>query len=212
MQAAMAAHPDAILVPKVSEASDVTAISQLIHRSGAADTTKLWVMMETPLAILNAAQIAAAAGLSESRLSCFVMGTNDLVKDTRASLAKNRLPALYWLSACVTAASAHGIDVIDGVYNDFKDLDGFRRECDEGLALGMDGKTLIHPGQIDICNKVFSPGSAEVEWARKVIAAFDDPANHGKGVITIDGKMVELLHAQMARRVVAIAGLISPIE
>lgn len=209
MEAAIDAAPDAILVPKVNKAEDVKTISQFMVRMGAGEAIRLWVMMETPLAIVNAAAIAQAAEASQSRLDCLIMGTNDLIKETRASLKDNRLPALYWLSACVTAARAHGIDVIDGVYNDFKDAEGLRDECQQGAALGMDGKTLIHPGQIDICNEVFSPSAEEVVWARKVIAAFDDPGNTGKGVITVDGKMVELLHAEMARRVVAIADAIA---
>lgn len=208
LDAAMDAAPDALLVPKVNEASDIAIISQLMNRSSIAKTTKLWVMIETPRSILNVGEIAAAADHGGSRLTCFVMGTNDLVKETRASLAQNRLPALYWLSAAVTAGRAYGIDVIDGVYNDFKDMYGFRRECDEGLALGMDGKTLIHPGQIEVCNEVFSPSPESVAWSRKVIAAFEEPENKSLGVITVDGKMVELLHAQMARRVVAIADAI----
>ena len=133
------------------------------------------------------------------------MGTNDLVKETRADLSANRRPALYWLSATVTAARAYGLDVLDGVYNNFKDTDGFRRECVHGRALGFDGKTLIHPDQVAIANEVFAPAEAEIACARKIIAAFDQPENKGKGVITVEGRMVELLHAEMARRTVAIA-------
>ena len=137
------------------------------------------------------------------------MGTNDLVKETRADLSANRRPALYWLSATVTAARAYGLDVLDGVYNNFKDADGFRRECVHGRALGFDGKTLIHPDQVAIANEVFAPPEAEVAFARKIIAAFDQPENKGKGVITVEGRMVELLHAEMARRTVAIAEAIA---
>ena len=133
------------------------------------------------------------------------MGTNDLVKETRADLSASRRPALYWLSATVTAARAYGLDVLDGVYNNFKDADGFRRECVHGRALGFDGKTLIHPDQVAIANEVFAPPEAEVAFARKIIAAFDQPEHKGKGVITVEGRMVELLHAEMARRTVAIA-------
>jgi citrate lyase subunit beta/citryl-CoA lyase len=169
-------------------------------------------MIETPRAILNLPDIAAAAARPEARLACFVMGTNDLVKETRADLSANRRPALYWLSAAITAARAFGLDVLDGVYNDFKDAEGFRRECEHARRLGFDGKTLIHPDQIAAANEVFAPSEAEVAFARKVIAAFERPESRGKGVITVDGRMVELLHADMARRTVAIADAIAEAE
>jgi citrate lyase subunit beta/citryl-CoA lyase len=166
-------------------------------------------MIETPLAILNVADIAAAAKAPGARLACFVMGTNDLVKETRGDLSSNRRPALYWLSSAVTAARAYGLDALDGVYNNFKDAEGFRRECGHGRALGFDGKTLIHPDQIAVANEVFAPPEAEVAWARKIIAAFDLPEHKGKGVITVEGRMVEIMHAEMARRTVAIAEVIA---
>ena len=162
-------------------------------------------MIETPLAILNVAEIAASSKQPGARLACFVMGTNDLVKETRADLSSNRRPALYWLSAAITAARAYGLDVLDGVYNNFKDADGLRRECVHGRALGFDGKTLIHPDQVATANEVFAPPAAEVDFARKIIAAFDQLENQSKGVITVEGRMVELMHAEMARRTVAIA-------
>ena len=165
-------------------------------------------MIETPLAILNLADIAAVSHSRGPRLTCFVMGTNDLVKETRADLSASRRPALYWLSKTITAARAYGLDVLDGVYNNFKDADGFRRECVHGRALGFDGKTLIHPDQIAAANEVFAPPAAEVAFAKKIITAFDQPENRGKGVITVDDRMVELMHAEMARRTVAIAGAI----
>ena len=136
------------------------------------------------------------------------MGTNDLAKETRARLTADRLPMLSWLSTCVAAARAFGLDIIDGVYNDFRNEQGFAAECAHGAAIGMDGKTLIHPGQIAPCNEAFSPDADEVAGARRIIEAFDLPENHGKGVITIDGKMTELLHAEMAKRTVAIADAI----
>ena len=162
-------------------------------------------MIETPLAILNVAEIAAAANAPGARLDCFVLGTNDLVKETRADLSDNRRPALYWLSAAVTAARAYGLDVLDGVYNNFRDAEGFKRECVHGRRLGFDGKTLIHPDQVAVANEVFAPPAAEVAFARKIIAAFEQPESKGKGVITVDGRMVELLHAAMAVRTVTIA-------
>ena len=162
-------------------------------------------MMETPNAILGAGQIAAVAADSASRLAVLVMGLNDLAKETRARLTAGRPTMTAWLANCVVAARAHGVDIIDGVYNDIKDLDGFKAECEQGRDMGLDGKTLIHPSQIDICNEVFAPTAAEVETARAIIDAFALPENQGKGVIQLNGKMVELLHADMASRTLAIA-------
>ena len=205
LAAAAAAGPDAILIPKPSTAADVGRVSDAMRRAGAPERTKLWAMIETPLAILNAKEIAGAARHAGSPLRCLVLGTNDLVKETRADLSHDRQPALYWLSAAVTAARAYGLDVLDGVYNNFKDSEGYRRECLEGRRLGFDGKTLIHPDQVALANEVFAPSAADVAWSRKIIAAFADPANKGQGVITADGRMVEIMHADMARRTVAIA-------
>ena len=203
MQAAIAAAPDAIVVPKVRCAADVRRAAALMAQ--APSRIRLWVMMETPLAMLKAEEIAG----SETRLSCLVLGTNDLVKETRASSSGQRFALVSMLSLCVLAARAHGLDVIDGVYNDFRDETGFRAECEQGRLLGMDGKTLIHPGQIAVCNEVFSPAAEEVAWSKKIITAFALPENAAKGVITLDGKMVERLHLAMAIRVVAIAEAIT---
>ena len=205
LAAAAGAAPDAVLVPKPGSGADIETAAQALASAGAPDKTRLWAMIETPLAILNVAAIAAAAKRPAARLACFVMGTNDLVKETRADISQSRRPALYWLSAAITAARAYGLDALDGVYNSFKDLDGFRRECLHGRALGFDGKTLIHPDQVAIANEAFAPPEAEVASARRIIAAFDRPENKGKGVITVEGRMVELMHAEMARRTVAIA-------
>lgn len=204
---AAAASPDAVLVPKVSSAAQLAEVGAVLK--GAPAKVNVWAMIETPLAILNLREIAAAACEPSNRLTCFVMGTNDLVKETRAEIDASRTAALYWLSATVTAARAYGIDVLDGVYNAFKDAEGFRRECVQGRQLGMDGKTLIHPDQIAAANEIFSPTADEVGWARKIIAAFDEPQNQGKGAITVDGRMVELLHAETARRTVDIAEAIA---
>lgn len=203
LDAAVAAAPDAILLPKPGSGADIVRVSEALARGQ--DKIRLWAMIETPLAILNVHDIAAASRLAGARLACFVMGTNDLVKETRADLAASRRPALYWLSATITAARAYGLDVLDGVYNNFKDAEGFRRECVHGRALGFDGKTLIHPDQVAVSNEVFAPPEAEVAFARKIIAAFDQPEHKGKGVITVEGRMVELLHAEMARRTVTVA-------
>ena len=166
-------------------------------------------MMETPNAILNAGSIASVAADPSSRLSVMVMGLNDLAKETRARLTPGRPTMTAWLASCVVAARAHGVDILDGVYNDIKDLDGFRLECLQGRDMGLDGKTLIHPSQIDICNEVFAPTPAEVESAAAIIEAFALPENAGKGVIQLNGRMVELLHADMARRTLAIAEAIA---
>lgn len=201
---------DGALIPKVESASSISRVRTDLALAGAPKNLKLWAMIETPMGILKLPEIAAAADTADGgyRLDCFVIGTNDLVKETRAELDQERTAGLYWLSATVTAARAYGIDVLDSVYNAHKDLDGFERECLQGRQLGMDGKSLIHPAQIDIANRVFAPAAEDVDWARTVLAAFDDPSNAGKGVISIDGKMVELLHAEMARRIVAIADAI----
>jgi citrate lyase subunit beta/citryl-CoA lyase len=166
-------------------------------------------MIETPLAIFNILAIAAEARDSESRLGGFVLGTNDLAKDTRAHLVPGRAPMLPWLMTVMAAARIYGIDVLDGVYNDLGNAEGFAAECAQGVDLGFDGKTLIHPNQIEPCNKAFSPSPEEVAWARKMIAAFDLPENKSKGVVSIDGRMVERLHAEMARRTVMIAEAIA---
>ena len=209
LSAAAHAAPDAILVPKVSSAETLELIGRRLLDMGTDHKTRVWAMIETPLAIFNILSIAAEARDSETRLSGFVMGTNDLAKDTRARLVPGRAPMLSWLSMCVAAARIYGIDILDGVYNDIGNAGGFAEECAHGAQFGFDGKTLIHPNQIEACNKAFSPSLAEVEQARKMIAAFDMPENKGKGVVSIDGRMVERLHAEMARRTVAIAETIA---
>nr|HEV8008990.1 CoA ester lyase [Bradyrhizobium sp.] len=203
------AKPDAVLVPKVSDPGQLQDLAARIVDMGTDPSVRVWAMMETPLAMLNVGEIAAAALDSETRLSGFVMGTNDLAKDTRAGLVPGRAPMLPWLMMCVAAARAYGLDILDGVYNDLGNADGFVEECKQARDLGFDGKTLIHPRQIEPCNDAFSPSPEEVEMARKMIAAFEEPGNENKGVIQIDGRMVERLHAEMARRTVAIADAIA---
>jgi citrate lyase subunit beta/citryl-CoA lyase len=205
MDAAAHAAPDAILVPKVSSPEQLELIGQRLLDMHASTRVRIWAMIETPLAIFNAPMLAAAARDSETRLAGLVMGTNDLAKETRARLVPGRAPMLGWLSDCILAAHAYGIDILDGVYNELSDPDGFAAECTQGRDLGFDGKTLIHPNQIDACNAAFSPSSAEVAQARKIIAAFELPENRDKGAISMDGRMVERLHADMAQRTVAIA-------
>jgi citrate lyase subunit beta/citryl-CoA lyase len=209
LAAAAHAAPDAILVPKISSPEMLEMIGRRLLDMGTNHQTRVWAMIETPLAVFNILSIAAEAKDSESRLSGLVMGTNDLAKDTRARLMPGRAPMLSWLSTCVAAARIYGIDILDGVYNDIGNTDGFEMECRQGVEFGFDGKTLIHPNQIAPCNTAFSPSPEEVALARKMIAAFDLPENKSKGVVSIDGRMVERLHADMARRTVAIAEAIA---
>jgi citrate lyase subunit beta/citryl-CoA lyase len=210
--AAAEAAPDAILVPKVAHPGDIISAAKILKSVHAPEKTKLWAMMETPMAMLNAREIAAAGADPENRLVCLVMGTNDLLKESRARAIHNRFAVVPWLAMTVVAARAYGLDILDGVYNDFRDETGFREECEHGRTLGMDGKTLIHPAQVAPCNEIFSPSEEEVAWSRKIIAAFDLTENARKGVITVEGKMVERLHLVQARRTVAIANSVREIE
>jgi citrate lyase subunit beta / citryl-CoA lyase len=209
LAAACAANPDAILLPKVDGPGAVMVAARILRETETPERTRIWAMMETPNAILNAGSIAAVAADPSSRLAVMVMGLNDLAKETRAKLTPGRPTMTAWLAGCIVAARAHGVDILDGVYNDIQDLDGFRLECLQGRDMGLDGKTLIHPSQVDICNAVFAPTSAEVESAAAIIDAFALPENAGKGVIQLNGRMVELLHADMARRTLAIADAIA---
>jgi citrate lyase subunit beta/citryl-CoA lyase len=209
LAAAARVGPDAILIPKVSSPDGLELIGRRLLDMHTDTKTRVWAMIETPLAIFNILSIAAEAKDSESRLAGFVLGTNDLAKDTRARLVPGRAPMLPWLTTVLAAARIYGIDVLDGVYNDLGNAEGFAAECQQGVELGFDGKTLIHPNQIEPCNTAFSPSPDEVAWARKMIAAFDMPENKSKGVVSIDGRMVERLHAEMARRTVMIAEAIA---
>jgi citrate lyase subunit beta / citryl-CoA lyase len=209
IDAVAAVRPDAVLVPKVSSPRQLQDLAARLVDMGTDPRVRVWAMMETPLAMLNVRDIAAAALDSETRLAGFVMGTNDLAKDTRAHLVAGRGPMVPWLMNCVAAARAFGLDILDGVYNDIGNAEGFAAECRQARDFGFDGKTLIHPRQIEPCNAAFSPSVEEVETARKIIVAFDLPENENKGVLQIDGRMIERLHAEMARRTVAIADAIA---
>jgi citrate lyase subunit beta/citryl-CoA lyase len=209
LKAAVEAVPDAVLIPKVSDAATLTSVGHRLRRLGAPEKIRVWAMIETPLAILRCEEIARAARDVDTRLACFVMGTNDLAKETRARLVPGRAPMLPWLATAVAAARAHGLDILDGVYNGLQDEAGFRAECEQGRDLGFDGKTLIHPNQIGPANDIFAPAPVEVEEARAVIAAFAQPENRGKGVISLNGRMVERMHADIAARTVALAEAIA---
>jgi citrate lyase subunit beta/citryl-CoA lyase len=212
LDAAVAARPEAVLVPKVSTPDQIEMIGQRLFDMHADLHVRVWAMIETPAAIFNIRALAAEAEDSESRLAGFVIGTNDLAKETRARIVPGRAPMLPWLSTCVLAAHAYGIDVLDGVYNDIADADGFFAECAQGRDMGFDGKTLIHPSQIGPCNAAYSPSEPEAAQARQIIDAFERPENKGKGVVQIDGRMVERMHADIARRTVAIAEAIARLE
>ncbi len=205
LAAAAGAKPDAILVPKISSPRDLHEIDARLMRAGAQDAIAVWAMVETPRAILDIAAIAAAGG----RLACFVMGTNDLIKEIRGHHTADRLNLSAALGLSVLAARANDLAVIDGVYNDIQDANGFLATCIQAKSFGFDGKTLIHPSQVEPCNAVFAPSGEEVVAARRVIEAFDLPENKGKGAIKLDGRMVELLHAEIARRTVALADAIA---
>lgn len=208
LAAAAAAGPDAILVPKVNDAADVARYDAAV--AGAPQATRLWAMIETCLSVFRLDEIAAAS--KSSRLSGWVMGTNDLAKEMRARQTPDRAPFHAALGLSVAAARAYGLVILDGVYNGIDDDAGFEAICEQGVDFGFDGKTLIHPKQVDICNRVFSPTEAEVVWARAVIAAFDLPENAGKGAIRVEGKMAELLHRAQAVRLVAVADAIAAAE
>ncbi len=210
IKAAAQANPDAILAPKVATAEDIRWIDEAIAEGGASEKPRLWVMIETPLSILNIKEIAATS--KSTRLAGFVMGSNDLIKDFRAEPMPGRenLAACYTLA--IAAARAYDLLVFDGVYNDIANAEGFVAEAKQARAFGFDGKTLIHPSQVDPCNTIFAPPADAVAQAKDVIAAFADPANAGKGVLKVNGKMTELLHLVQAKRTVAVAEAIAARE
>ncbi|MDQ0348899.1 HpcH/HpaI aldolase/citrate lyase family protein [Ancylobacter vacuolatus] len=201
--------PDALLLPKVSDPETLLTVGRALEALGAAPSLRLWAMIETPIAVLRALDIALAAKNPVSRLAVLALGTNDLSKETGARIVPGRAPMASWLSHCVLAARAGGTGVLDAVWNDFRDIEGFARECAEAAAMGFDGKTLIHPDQIAPCNAAFSPPEEEVAAARALIALFDRPEHAGKGVVQVEGRMVERMHADIARRTVALADAIA---
>ena len=206
LKSVAAAGPDAILIPKVKSADDVEVVNDLLAAAGVDNSIALWAMIEVPVAVLDPLSIGRSVEISG--LAGFVMGTNDLAKETGMRLVPGRAPMLGWLAGCVAAARASGIAILDGVYNNFRDEAGFAAECEQARDLGMDGKTLIHPSQIDKCNDIFSPSFEEITAAKRLIEVFDAPENAGKAAIEVEGRMVELLHLEIARRTLALADTI----
>ena len=206
--AAAASGADGILIPKVESADTVRQVEAIMVANGAPGSMAIWCMMETPRGILRAEEIANAS----PRMGGFVMGTSDLAKDLHCAHTRDRLPMITSLSLCLLAARAAGIAAIDGVYLDLNDDEGFEFACRQGLELGFDGKTLIHPKTIDAANRVFAPSEAEVAWSEKIIAAHAEAAAEGKGVVVVDGKLIENLHVENARRITGLAGRIAALQ
>ena len=193
------AEADAFLLPKVGSAADVDALAEIIGRD-----KDIWAMIETPMGVMKAEEIAA-----HPQMKGFVAGTNDLAKELNCRFRADRLPMITSLSMLLLAAKAHGIVAIDGVYNQFKDDAGLAGECAQGRDMGFDGKTLIHPAQVAVCNEAFSPSEAEIDLARRQIAAFEETEASGQGVAVVDGKIVENLHVETARKILALAEAVS---
>jgi citrate lyase subunit beta / citryl-CoA lyase len=208
LQAAMACQPDGILLPKIATPRDILEAGDMLDENDAPDTLKLWAMVETPRALMNVGAIAELGRDPASRLCCLVVGTNDLIKETGILATPDRRYLMPWLMQIVLAARAGRLDVIDGVTNDFRDLEACARECAEAAAMGFDGKTLIHPAQIEPANNAFSPSEQALREAKAITAAFAAPENAGKGAIAIDGRMVERLHLAQAEKLLAKAALI----
>jgi len=205
LRAAAEAGPDAVVVPKVDSADTVREVERALEAAGAPDRTAIWAMVETPRAMLDARAVAAAS----ERLTVLVMGTNDLAKELHAEHVPGRAPLLTGLSLALLAARDTGKAILDGVYNDVKNAEGFEAECVQGRQFGFDGKTLIHPSQVEPCNRAFAPSADQIAHARKVIDAFDEATREGRGVVTVDGRMIENLHVEDARRILAVAEAIA---
>ncbi|MFF7701314.1 HpcH/HpaI aldolase/citrate lyase family protein [Streptomyces lydicus] len=201
LRAAAEAGPDAVVVPKVESADTVREVERALEAAGAPDRTAIWAMVETPRAMLDARAVAAAS----ERLTVLVMGTNDLAKELHAEHVPGRAPLLTGLSLALLGARDAGKVILDGVYNDVRDPEGFEAECVQGRQFGFDGKTLIHPSQVEPCNRVFAPSADQIERSRRIIEAFDEATREGRGVVTVDGRLIENLHVEDARRILALA-------
>lgn len=208
LAAALACRPDGILLPKIDTPRDILEAGDALDEADAPDEVKLWAMIETPKALVNIAAIAELGRDPASRLACLVAGTNDLIKETGVLATADRRYLVPWLMQMVLAARAGGIALLDGVFNDFRNLDGFARECADSAGMGFDGKTLIHPSQIEAANAAFSPSEQSLSEARAIVAAFAAPENAGKGVIALEGRMVERLHLVQAQKLLAKAASI----
>ena len=193
------AAADAFLLPKVGSAADVEALATIIGKD-----KDIWAMIETPMGVMKAEEIAA-----HPQMKGFVAGTNDLAKELNCRFRADRLPMITSLSMMLLAAKAHGIVAIDGVYNQFKDDEGLAAECAQGRDMGFEGKTLIHPAQVAVCNEAFSPSAEEIDLAERQIAAFEETEASGQGVAVVDGKIVENLHVETARKILALAEAVS---
>jgi citrate lyase subunit beta / citryl-CoA lyase len=208
LRAIATAGPDAVVVPKVDTAADVVAIETALEAAGAPEQTRIWAMLETPVAMLHAEEVCSAS----ARLAVLVMGTNDLAKELRAEHVPGRQPLMAGLGLCLLAARATGKVILDGVYNDIKDAEGFAAECAQGAQMGFDGKTLIHPSQVEPCNEAYAPSPAEVERSERIIEAFEAAEAEGRGVVTVDGRMIENLHVEQARRTLAVTAAIAELS
>lgn len=204
IRAAAEASPAAVVIPKVSGSAHLGEISDLLEAAAAPDSLAIWAMVETPDGISNVDEIAAF-----DRMAVMVMGTNDMYKELRAKMVPSRAPLLTHLSACLLAARRYDKVALDGVYNDVRDPDGFAVEATQGWEMGFDGKTLIHPGQVDATNTIWSPTEDDIEYSHRVIAAFEEAEAEGKGVVTVDGRMIENLHVDNARQILAVAQAIA---
>jgi citrate lyase subunit beta / citryl-CoA lyase len=204
LAAAATAGASAVVVPKVSGADHLAQVVRRLEAAGAPDDLRVWPMVETPAGVFAVREIAGF-----ERVACLVMGTNDLAKELRAALVPGRAPLVPHLATALLAAREAGVAIVDGVYNDVKDLEGFEAECRQGAQLGFDGKTLVHPTQVEVANRVWAPSDEQVEHARRVIAAFEEAAREGRGVVTVDGRMIENLHVDNARRTLAVADAIA---
>ncbi len=209
MTAAVAARPDAVLLSKVESTAEIYAAERHLRGRPETQGITLWAMVETARGLIDIDEIAASVKKPEGhRLRGLVLGTNDVIRETRVKPGPDRLPVLAWVSRAVLAARASGLFILDGVYNEFTDLKGFEAECAQGRAFGIDGKTIIHPCQVEIANRLFGPSPEEIADAKAVIAAFEKPENHDKGVLALNGRMIERMHIEMAKRTLDIAGQI----
>ena len=204
--AAAGAHPSAVVIPKVDSVAYVERVASLLDDAGATDVM-IWPMIETPTAMFNVREIAA-----HPRVAVLVMGTNDLAKELRSPLVPGRHPLVVHLATALLAAREAGKVILDGVYNDVKNPEGFEAECRQGMEMGFDGKTLIHPSQVEPANDMWAPSADDIDYAERVIAAFDEAVGDGRGVVTVDGRMIENLHVDNARRVLATAAAIAALD